>query len=258
MATVTKENYFDSNIMGEYWSVSQFKAFDNCEAAGLAQVRGEYEPEETTSLLVGSYVDAYFSDEMSMFYGKHPDVFNTRTGELKAPFRQADDIIDRIKSDSLMVEYLTGEPQVIRTGELFGVPWKIKIDALHPDKIVDLKVVKDFADIYKDGFGKIPFIQFWGYDVQGAIYQKIEQISSGRTEPLPFYIVAATKEKDPDICVYQLPQWVLDSALKKVEAKIDRFDLIKRGEVEPIRCESCPYCRRTKRLTGPVVYDPTV
>ena len=258
MQLVTKDNYFSPAIMNEYWSVSQFKAFDNCEAAGLAQVRGEYEPEETTSLLVGSYVDAHFSNEMVQFIDRHPDVFNTRTGELKAPYRQADEIIDRINSDPLMVEYLNGLPQVVKTAELFGVKWKIKIDALHDDKIVDLKVVRDFADIYKDGYGKIPFIQFWGYDIQGAVYQKIEQISSGRTEPLPFYIVAATKEKDPDICVYQLPQWILDAALKKVEAKIDRFDLIKRGEVEPIRCGSCPYCRRTKRLTGPVVYDPTV
>ena len=99
------------------------------------------------------------------------------------------------------------------------------------------------------------FIEAWGYDIQGAIYQRIEQIYSGRTEPLPFYIVAVTKEKVPDVDVIQIPQHVLDTALKLVEAKIDRFDLIKMGEIEPERCEKCEYCRKTKILTEPTVFE---
>ena len=40
-----------------------------------------------------------------------------------------------------------------------------------------------------------------------------------------------------------------------VEAKIERFDLIKTGQVEPIRCESCDYCKKTKVLKAPEVYE---
>ena len=72
---------------------------------------------------------------------------------------------------------------------------------------------------------------------------------------MPFYLAAVTKEKVPDIKVIEIPQHILNAALNLVEAKIDRFDLIKTGEVEPIRCESCDYCKSTKVLTGPEVYE---
>ena len=58
MFNLNNENYYSSEANREYWSVSQFKTFDKCEAAGLAEVLGEYEREETDALLIGSYVDA--------------------------------------------------------------------------------------------------------------------------------------------------------------------------------------------------------
>lgn len=255
---VTNQNYFDPDIMRRYWSVSQFKEFDRCEAAGLASVRGEYTREDTTALLVGSYVDAYFSDELDQFFNEHPETFNSRTGELKADYRRADDIIARINSDRMMSAFLTGETQVVKTAEMFGVDWKIKIDVLHPDKIVDLKIVKDFAPIYEDGHGRRSWIAAWGYDIQGAVYQRVEQIASGRAEPLPFYLVAATKERVPDIAIVQIPQHILDEALAIVEHKIDHFDLVKMGDIPPERCGHCDYCKRTKRITAPEIYDPEI
>ena len=53
---LTNENYFSTEASMEYMSVSQFKAFESCEAAALAEAKGEYKREETTSLLVGKYV----------------------------------------------------------------------------------------------------------------------------------------------------------------------------------------------------------
>ena len=255
MISLTSENYHTTTANNDYWSVSLFKAFDKCEASGLAMVRGEYEREQTTSLLVGSYVDAYVSGTQTAFIEQHPEIFNSRTGELKADYRKADELIRTIESQPLMVEYLTGEKQTIMSAELFDVPWKIKIDVHGGDRIVDLKTVKDFEPLYKEGFGRVSWIEYWGYDIQGAIYQKIEQIASGRAEPLPFYIVAVTKEKVPDVAVIQIPQHVLDTALKVVESKIDRFDLVKTGEIEPRRCEICDYCKMTKKLTEPEEFD---
>ena len=254
--TLTSSNYFSTEANKSFWSVSQFKAFDNCEAAAMAELKGEHEREMTKALLIGSYVDAYFSHELDEFMGEFGDVVYTKKGELRAEYGHANEIIDRIESDSLMMEFLTkGDTQVIKTGELFGVDWKIKIDVLHEDKIVDLKIVKDFDDVYKDGFGYRPWIEAWGYDIQGAIYQRIEQISSGRPEPLPFYIVAATKEKTPDIDIVQIPQHVLDAAFKGVENKIDHFDLVKNGEIDAKRCGVCDYCKKTKVLKEPRVYE---
>ena len=254
---VTKENYFGPEATSTYWSVSQFKAFDRCEASGLAEARGEYKREETDALLIGSYVDAFFSGEANEFVEKNREkMFSKRGGGLLAKFQRADDIIETVKRQPLMMAYLTsGERQEIRTAELFGVPWKIKMDVRNDDRIVDLKVVKDFEDIYDPGYGRRSWIEYWGYDVQGAIYQRIEQISSGRSKPLPFYLVAVTKEKVPDVKVIEIPQHILDAALHMVEAKIERFDLIKQGLVEPIRCGSCDYCKRTKILKSPEVYE---
>lgn len=255
MLQLNSKNYFSPEAMRDYWSVSQFKEFDRCEAAGLASVRGDYVREQTDALLIGSYVDAYFSGELDEFIKVNGDKMFKKNGELLAKFTHANEIIDRVEADPLMMEYLTGEKQVIRSEELFGVPWKIKIDVLGEDRIVDLKCVKDFEPIYKDGFGRMSWIEYWGYDIQGAIYQRIEQMTSGRFEPLPFYIVAVTKEKVPDIAVIQIPQPVLDTALQLVDAKILRYDLIKQGDVDPIRCGHCDYCKMSKRLTEPEVFQ---
>lgn len=253
---LTNDNYFSTEANRSYWSVSQFKTFNKCEACGLAEVRGEWKRETTDSLMIGSYVDAYFSGELEEFTDRYEDLmFSKRNGRLLAKFQHAEDIINRVLDDPLMMDYLTREHQTIMSAELFGVPWKIKMDCYNEQRIVDLKVVKDFEDIYEKGYGWRSWIEYWGYDIQGAVYQKIEQLVTGRTEPLPFYLAAVTKERVPDIKLIQIPQHILDTALKLVEAKIDRFDLIKKGEVEPIRCEHCEWCKWTKKLTKPEVYE---
>ena len=255
MMTLTSDNYHTVEANEAYWSVSQHKAFDRCEAAGLAMCQGTYDREETTALLVGSYVDQAFTGNLGEFALNHPEIFNSRTGDLKADYKHAVTMIETVRRQPVAMEYLRGENQVIRTAKLFDVDWKIKIDVLKDDCIVDLKTVKDFGSVYEEGFGRRSWIEYWGYDIQGAIYQRIEQISSGRDKPLPFYIVAVTKEKIPDVKVIQIPQYHLDAVLKIVEPKIDRFDLVKQGLVEPHRCEVCDYCKQTKVITEPEVYE---
>ena len=255
---LTNDTYFSKEATEQFWSVSQFKAFDKCEAAGLADSRGQIDHEPSEALLIGSYVDAYFTGDkgaLGKFALEHPEIFNSRTGDLKASFKHAKTMINAVECQPLMMEYLHGEYQQIRTAKLFDVDWKIKMDVFDGNRIVDLKTVKDFKPLYKDGFGYVDWIQFWGYDIQGAIYQKIEQISAERDEPLPFYIVAVTKEKTPDVAIIRLPQHILDTALKVVESKIDRFDLVKTGQIEPRRCEECEWCKSTKILTEPSVYE---
>ena len=252
MTKLTNSNYFSTEASRDYWSVSQFKEFDKCEAMGLASARGAYKRPETDALLVGSYVDAYFSDTMDEFVGEHSDVMFTKKGELYAKYQRADDMIKRIEQDEAMVEYLKGDKQTIMTGKLFGLDWKIKVDVLRDDYIIDLKTVKDFEPMYKEGFGKVNWIEFWGYDIQGAIYQAIVEQNTGKK--LPFVLAAVTKEPVPDIDLVQLDQSVLDTALKLVEAKIERFDLVKREEIAPHRCEKCQWCKETKVISKPRLY----
>ena len=252
---LTSDNYFSKEATKDFWSVSLFKAFDKCEAAGLAQVEGRYEREETDALLIGSYVDAYFTGDLDEFMEEHSEEMFTKKGTLYAKYEIAKKCINAVECQPLMLDYLDGDHQVIRTAELFGVPWKIKMDVFNGERIVDLKCVKDFEPMYKEGFGRVSWIEYWGYDIQGALYQKIEQLSSGRDKPLPFYIAVVTKEKVPDKNVIEIPQHILDTALKVVESKIDRFDLVKTGEIEPRRCEVCDYCKMTKVLTEPEEFN---
>lgn len=239
---LTNENYFSKEASLEYMSVSQFKSFEKCETGALAEIMGEYEREKTTALLVGSYVDAHFENSLHLFKANNPDLF-TKNGELKAPYKQAEYIINRIERDPFFMEQMSGETQRIMTGNIEGVPVRIKMDVLHKDKIIDLKVMRDFSPMWKDG-QKMLFIQAWGYDLQGAVYQAVE----GNNKP--FYIVAATKENEPDIGAFEIPQEILDERLNYFKGMVTRYADIKKGLIEPIRCEHCDYCKLTKKLTG--------
>lgn len=245
---INEENYYSIEANSEYFSVSQFKSFMKCEASALAEISGNFTREETDALLVGSYVDASICGDLDTFKMSHPNLFK-RDGSLKSQFVKADELVDRIHQDNTLSSALGGAHQVIKTGELFGYNWKIKMDSYHQGRaIVDLKVMRDFEDVYVEGEGRLPFVDAWGYDIQAAIYQAIEG------HKLPFYLAVITKEKTPDIAFYQIPQWKLDMALKVVEHNIDRFADIKEGFINPNRCERCDYCKSTKILTGATVY----
>lgn len=241
---VNKHNYFSRNNNRKYCGSSQFKAFMRCPASALAELEGEHLREESTALLVGSYVDAWFEGTLDAFKQQHPEIFK-KDGTLKADYAQADEIIARVQQDELFMEYMSGRKQVIKTGKIAGVPFKIKIDSYHKgEKIVDLKVVKDFKPIFDEDEGcKVDFIRYWGYDYQAAIYQAVEG------NKLPFYICAVTKERVPDLKVIQIPQSWIDNALAVIEHNAEVFDMIKHGVVPPTRCEACDYCKATRKLS---------
>ncbi len=246
--TLTKETYFSPEMMRAYMSVSQFKTFEKCEYMGVAELRGEYVRPMTTSLLVGSYVDAHFERTLDLFRAMHPDLYK-RDGTLKQEYKQAEQIIERIERDALFMRYMDGEPQVIMTGEIAGVPVKIKIDAYHPHRaIVDLKIMRGFEPLYVPGEGRLNFIEAWRYDLQGAVYQEVVRQNTGET--LPFFIAAATKEPVTDIAVIRVPDAQLAACLEIFKANAPRYQLLKDGGAEPVRCERCDACKITKTLTG--------
>ena len=229
--TLTKDNYFLPAAQRQYMGVSQFKDFEACEAAALARISGAMPPKSSPALLIGSYVDAWFE------------------GTLKAEYAVAVKVIDRVQRDPLFMQYMDGQKQVIMTGQIEGVPVKIKVDALHPDMIVDGKVMRNFEPVYKPGMGRLIWPEAWGYDLQGGVYQEIVRQNTG--DRLPFYLAAATKEDEPDIDIVQIPQPYLDTALERVRESIQRYDAIKAGAMEPIECGHCSWCRKNKVLTAP-------
>lgn len=263
---LTSENYFKPEALTEYFSVSQYKDFAGtkgmrgCEAMALAKMRGEWQQEMTTALLVGSYVDAHFEGTLASFIAQHPEIM-TQKLELRSDYQHANTIIARIERDAYFMKFLSGQKQVILTGEIFGVQWKCKIDSLIPAAyggiITDLKVMRAIRDSFwvKD-YGHMSFVEYWGYDIHAAIYQKLVEINFGAK--FPFFIAAATKEKYPDIEVIGFTEQNLYDAISTVEPDVQRIKQLKAGEVQPDRCEDCDYCKSTKVLTKPVHFTELI
>jgi hypothetical protein len=206
----------------------------------MASINGLYVREKTTALLVGSYVDAHFSKELDLFRAQNPEIF-TQKGTLKSEFKKAEEIIERIERDPLMMQFLSGQQQVIKTAELFGHKFKIKMDSYHPGKLIgDLKIMRDMEPVWKDG-RKQHFIEAWNYRLQAALYQIVEG------NQLPFYLIVATKEAEPDIAIIQIDQSVIDFEISELKLYIDKFAQIKRGEIEPEKCGKCDWCRSQKK-----------
>lgn len=242
---LTPENYYSSDANWTYFSTSQIKTFRECPARAMAELRGEYVRDDTSALLIGSYVDAYFEGTLDDFIANHPSIFK-RDGTLKAEYTHANAMIERAEADPTFMEFMQGEKQVILTGEIDGYPFKVKADVLHPERITDLKTTASFKPVYKPGEGRLSFIEAYGYTLQGGIYQAIE----GHNKP--FYIAAITKEPQPDIAVVNIGQEYLDMEMKLLRQDLPYYDAIKSGVVEPTRCEHCAYCKATRKLTGPV------
>lgn len=246
---LTESNYFSREAEQMYMGSTQFKNFMKCEAAALARINGTFSEPQSTAMLVGSYVDAHFSGTLAQFKVDHPEIFK-RDGTLKAEFSGANQIIDFIEDDPLMMEYLQGEKQTIMTGEIAGVPFKVKFDAYIPGvRIVDQKIMRDFKPVWDEESGtKKNFIEAWGYDIQAAIYQTVEG------NKLPFIINAATKENVPDKALLLIPQDVIDMKLEEIESLAPRFAAIKAGLEEPTACGKCTYCKSVKKLTKIIDY----
>lgn len=256
---LTAENYFSREAGEEYISVSQYKDFmgmqagEGCPACALAKLRGEWVEEKGPALMVGSYVDAHFEGTLAHFKASNPEIF-MKSGGLKVEYRKAEKVISRIERDPYFMKFMSGEKQVIMTGEIGGAKWKIKIDSYIPNVcIVDLKIIKSIRELFWSPAAgkKINFIQRWGYDIQAGVYQEIVRQHTGRK--LPFYIAAASKEKETDIEVIQLSDDIIEQMVWLAEINTPKILDWKEGLRNVPRCEKCDYCKHTKILTKPVL-----
>lgn len=253
-----EENYYSVESNMAYCSASQFKdivgypLMHGCEARAMATIKGEYQPEVTKALLIGSILDALWEgatpDEL---IDRFPDCVSTRgttKGELKNEYRQALELYKRTLKDKKFCQYMSGDKQVIMTGTINDLPFKIKIDSYIVDKaIVDLKSTQnaspDFRYFIPDTGLRLPFYLAQGYDIQLAIYQEIVRQNTGYK--LPCYLCAIDKKTHPLPQIIQLEQSILDEALEQVKQNTYKIIALKNGDIEPISCNSdgCDYCR---------------
>lgn len=276
---LTEANYYSQKANQAYFSVSQFKAFQKCEAAAMAELRGEFAPPKGRALLLGSYFDEMLTgtpnSQAKFIAENYTELFQKTSkmasmlGKLKTvkerkdfisgltnifsvdnkPFAdvvQATDTVERVKAQPLMMKYLSGGHQKIMIGEIEGCHVKGKFDSYKPGEfIADLKYLKDFRspNMFENA------ISFYSYDMQLAVYRELVRQNTG--EILPCYLVIATKQDPADLAVVEINSFDLDNALEEFKKHIKHFQAIKDGSIPAIRCEDhdCPYCRGSKVLT---------
>ena len=179
----------------DYLSISAYKGLQECAAKQLAKDLGLFIEPPTNPMLIGSYVDAYFGNKLDEFKLENPQIFK-KDGTLYSDFAMADDIIEFIKKDTLLMKYLQGDKiQYEVKGEIAGIPFLGYIDSLHENKaIVDLKVVADlYTKVWSDTEKTyIHFVEAYGYDKQLAVYQELLFQETGVR--LPVFLAMVTKQ----------------------------------------------------------------
>ena len=252
---LTQRNYYTPKANNEFMSVSQLKRFLKCPAAAMAELNGEYAQEKSRALILGSFVDEMLTGtkkSQDTFIEENRTELFKKSGDPYADVEQAMETVERVKRQPLMMRYLGGKHQVIMSGEIEGVPFKIKMDSYKPGEfIADLKYM---ASLRSPNLFT-PMVEYWGYDMQAACYQEIVYQNTG--ERLPFFFTVATKEKPAHLAVGQISQWNIDKAMDIVRENIVHFQKIKAGETEADRCEDygCDFCTSTKIITEPIDTD---
>ena len=249
---LTQKNYYGKKASQEFMSVSQYKSFVKCEAMAMAEINGTYQRPKSRALLLGSLFDELLTGtekSIKAFIEENKTDLFKKNGEPYADVAQALETAAKVEKQPLMMKCLTGQKQKIMTGEIAGVPFKIKMDNYRKGKfIADLKYM---ASLRSPNMFE-PMVKYWNYIAQGAVYQEIVYQNTG--ERLPFYLVIATKETPTHLDVCEIKQYDLDEELENIKKRVGRFQAIKNGEIPPERCEEydCNFCTETRILTEPI------
>ncbi|WP_317134958.1 PD-(D/E)XK nuclease-like domain-containing protein [Bacillus changyiensis] len=259
---LTKENYYSNEIDQYYMSNSQYKSFLKCEAATMAEINGEWNPPTSEALLFGQYVHAWLEGEQAFdeFKKNTPSLF-TQKGQLYKQYQLADLMIESIHNDDLCMFVLSGEKEVMITAELFGVPWKGKIDVYNSagGRFADLKTARSLREkVWDSEIGYCSFVEANGYLTQMALYAELEKRMTGRSEWLEPLIVGVSKEDPPDKAVTNIDEARMEIELEDVEKHMERIIQVKYGGEKPRRCGKCKYCRATNQLDSIIHFSELV
>lgn len=252
MMNLTQKSYYSAEANRNFMSVSQYKDFCKCEAMALAKIKGEYKQPESRALLLGSLFDELLTGtgkSLAEFIAENQQELFKKNGEPYADVAQTYETVEKVKQQPLMMKHLSGVKQKILTGEICGVPFKIKMDNYKKGEFIsDLKYM---ASLRSPNMFE-PMVKYWNYIAQGAVYQEIVYQNTGKR--LPFFLVIATKESPAHLDVCEIKQYDLDEELANIKKRVERFQAIKNGEISPERCEEydCNYCTETRILTEPI------
>lgn len=262
---LTRDNYYSREADLIYMSCSQYQGWLECEAAMAAKLQGRFTSEPSEAFLVGNYVHSYLESKEAhneFLQENFDSIFKTKTdkktGETAvtgkyAPFEKADNMLSAFYRSPIIKRYIDadGENEKIMHGEIFGIPWRIRIDKYIPSQntIIDYKTCADLNKVeYNHLTGqKESFIETYGYVMRAAVYTEIyKQFENKDIDPY-FLLLCVTKQDVPDIDIFMLNHRErYDFELETLKTRLARIKRVKEGSVKPIRCGKCEYCRSTK------------
>ena len=262
MLALTKDNYHSIEANREYMSCSQYKGFVyECEAKEMAKLSDGWVDVPTTAQEVGQYVHSWSAGTQNEFRVNHPNMF-TKANSLRSEYLLANTMIDCLQEDPFVMSYLDGEKEKIMTAEMYGASWKIRMNvhSLVSRRIVDLITTRSILEKVWDEDTRryVSFVELYKSPLKAAIYSEVERLAMGRAAAdwSEYMIVAVSKEKYPDKAVLNMTNSTrLAAELAAVEANMPRLIALKSGLEEPIRCETCNYCRSTKVLSHVIQYS---
>ncbi|HZK56167.1 MAG TPA: PD-(D/E)XK nuclease-like domain-containing protein [Desulfosporosinus sp.] len=261
MLLLTHDNYHSIAANLDYMSRSQYAGFVyECEAKAMAKLSDVWVEVPTTAQEVGQYVHSWNAGTLEKFLVNHPNMF-TKAKALRAEYLLANTMIDCLQEDPFVMSYLDGDKETIMTAEMYGAPWKIKMNvhSLVPRRLVDLRTTRSIIEKVWDEAARryVSFVEFYKAPLQMTIYAEVERLAMGRAveDWSEFIIVAVSKEKYPDKAVLNMTNPTrLIAELAAVQTNMPRLIALKAGLAEPIRCEVCNYCRSTKVLNKVIQY----
>lgn len=266
------ENYYTKEVDREYMSCSQYQNFMECEAKALAKLDGRWVDEDSEAFAVGKYFHCYFEGKEA--FEKYcqenaSDIYKTKnnkdgtitiTGKY-APYEKADKMIVCAENEPLIQKFIDmqGENEMIMTGKIFGVNWKIRLDKYIPATrlILDWKTCANIQELKYNPKSKKQetFVESYGYMMRAAVYCEIEKQVTEKEESANFILVCISKQDYPDKEIVMLNHKArFEYELDLIKNNLARIMRIKEKSIFPKRCGYCDYCRATKKLKGIIPY----
>jgi len=283
---LNRKNYFSKEAEAKYLGSSSLKAYDlyngGCPAKKTAELKGEWRDKPNPEFLLGNYLHSWSSGDIQEFISNTPELFK-KDGTLLAKYTLGDIMIEIFKTDPAFVKMREGSKEEIFTGKIGGVYFKIQVDILNAKecRFCDIKTTKSMYERYYNPETKrkdMSFIQHYNYENQFAIYVEIlrqnydkilEESLKTYTEKemekfiqlmnddeyLECFILVVDKQEIPDrnIIFMDINSFIKEK-LEEIELKLPRIIDIRNGVVDPERCNSCDYCRSTKKIIKPIHY----
>lgn len=283
---LNEKNYFSNEMELKYLGSSSIKSYDlyneGCPAKKQSELKGEWKDKPNPAFLLGTFLHKWSSGDLQEFISNTPELFK-KDGTLLAKYALGDTMIDIFKTDPAFVEMRKGIKESIYVGKIGGVDFKIQVDILNAKecRFCDIKTTKSMYERYYNPETKrkdMSFIQYYNYENQFAIYAEILRQNYDKIleeslkiytekemekfiqlmnndEYLECYILVVDKQEIPDrnIIFMDINSFVKEK-LEEIELKLPRIMDIRNGIIEPERCNSCDYCRSTKKIIKPIHY----